>query len=280
MKKIFSLAVVLYLTTQLSLSQTQVTFYTTYGTFHAELFDSLMPITTGNFKSLIASEFYDSIIFHRVIANFVIQGGDPLGTGFGGPGYTIPDEFDSTGTLSNIKQTISMANAGPNTGGSQFFINLKNNTFLDYNKPPLTSAHPIFGIVRSGWNVVDSIGKTPVDANDKPVAEARMDSVRITGSYLSTEEITINTYRTAIYPNPITAESVIDVYSHRAEAAEISVYSISGNLIAKSTFRLQTGKNLIALTQLGLPELPTGIYTIRINGESSHNIIRFTKATN
>src|SRR5690606_1595655 len=91
-------------------SQTVVTFYTTLGDFEVELFDAERPITVGNFLSLIEQEFYDGIIFHRVISNFIIQGGDPTGTGSGGPGYTIEDEF--LPPISNLKKTISMANTG------------------------------------------------------------------------------------------------------------------------------------------------------------------------
>ena len=277
MKKIYALTLPMLLAANISLGQTQVTFYTTYGTFQAEMYDSLMPITVGNFLSLVNSEFYDSIIFHRVIVNFVVQGGDPLGTGFGGPGYTIPDEFDSTNTLSNIKQTISMANAGPNTGGSQFFINLKNNTFLDYNKPPLTSAHPIFAIVRGGWNVVDSIGKTPVDGNDKPIAVARMDSVRITGSYLGQEEIARNAFRTAFYPNPVSPESILDVYSENDERVRIEVYSVTGQLVSSMQQHLEKGKNMIPGHELGLLALPSGSYLIHIQSASGITIMRIVK---
>ena len=130
MKKIILYLVFTFGIVQASVSQTVVTFFTNMGSFEVELYDTLMPITAGNFKSLVEDEYYDGVIFHRIISNFVIQGGDPTGTGSGGPGYTIPDEFDST--LSNLVKTLSMANAGPNTGGSQFFINTKNNTFLDF----------------------------------------------------------------------------------------------------------------------------------------------------
>lgn len=277
MKKIYALSLPILLAANISFGQTQVTFYTTYGTFQAEMYDSLMPITVGNFLSLVNSEFYDSIIFHRVIVNFVVQGGDPLGTGFGGPGYTIPDEFDSTNTLSNIKQTISMANAGPNTGGSQFFINLKNNTFLDYNKPPLTSAHPIFAIVRGGWNVVDSIGKTPVDGNDKPIAVARMDSVRITGSYLGQEEIERNAFRTAFYPNPVSPESILDVYSENEERVRIEVYSVNGQLVSSMQQHLEKGKNRIPGQELGLLALPSGSYLIHIQSATGTTTLRIVK---
>ena len=119
-----------------------------------------MPITAGNFESLVKKGFYDGVIFHRVINGFMIQGGDPAGTGRGGPGYMIKDEF--TNNNRNDRGTISMANAGPNTGGSQFFINLVNNNFLD-------SKHPVFGKVVEGMDVVDKIAKTKTDAGDRPV---------------------------------------------------------------------------------------------------------------
>jgi cyclophilin family peptidyl-prolyl cis-trans isomerase len=119
-----------------------------------------MPITTGNFKKLIQKGTYNGTIFHRVIAGFMIQGGDPTGTGYGDPSIPdIKDEF--TKTNRNDRGTISMANAGPNTGSSQFFINQANNNFLD-------SKHPAFGKVVSGMDVVDKIAKVPTGANDKP----------------------------------------------------------------------------------------------------------------
>jgi peptidylprolyl isomerase len=119
-----------------------------------------MPVTAGNFEKLVAKGFYEGVIFHRVIPKFMIQGGDPTGTGTGGPGYAIKDEF--TKSNKNNRGTISMANAGPNTGGSQFFINLVNNNFLD-------SKHPVFGEVVEGMDVVEKIGKTKTGRNDKPV---------------------------------------------------------------------------------------------------------------
>jgi peptidylprolyl isomerase len=121
-----------------------------------------MPITAGNFETLVQKGYYNGVIFHRVIDGFMIQGGDPTGTGRGGPGYAIKDEF-SPGNR-NDRGTISMANAGPNTGGSQFFINLVNNNFLD-------GKHPVFGRVVEGMNVVDKIGKTKTGPGDCPVKE-------------------------------------------------------------------------------------------------------------
>jgi peptidylprolyl isomerase len=121
-----------------------------------------MPITAGNFESLTKKGYYDGVIFHRVIDGFMIQGGDPTGTGGGGPGYSIKDEFTSHNR--NSRGTISMANAGPNTGGSQFFINLVDNNFLD-------SKHPVFGTVTGGMDVVDKIGKVRTGAGDRPVQD-------------------------------------------------------------------------------------------------------------
>ena len=119
-----------------------------------------MPVTAGNFESLVKKGYYDGVIFHRVINGFMIQGGDPTGTGRGGPGYVIKDEF--TKSNRNNRGTISMANAGPNTGGSQFFINLVSNNHLD-------TKHPVFGKVVDGMDVVDKIGKTKTGAGDRPV---------------------------------------------------------------------------------------------------------------
>jgi peptidylprolyl isomerase len=119
-----------------------------------------MPITTGNFEKLVESGYYNGVIFHRVIDGFMIQGGDPTGTGRGGPGYVIKDEFTSTNK--NNRGTVAMANAGANTGGSQFFINLVDNNYLD-------TKHPVFGNVVEGMDVVDAIGKVQTNANARPL---------------------------------------------------------------------------------------------------------------
>lgn len=140
------------------------------GDFELELFEKDMPLTAGNFRKLAESKFFDGTIFHRVIKDFMIQGGDPTGSGFGGPGYAIKDEF--TKNNRNERGTISMANAGPNTGGSQFFINVVNNKFLD-------TKHPVFGRVVSGMDVVDKISNTRTDKNDKPLEKVVINSVRI-----------------------------------------------------------------------------------------------------
>lgn len=144
----------------------KVLFETTMGNFTIQLADN-MPVTTGNFEKLVKDGFYTNVSFHRVIENFMIQGGDPTGTGMGGPGYKIKDEFVKGST--NTRGTISMANSGPDTGGSQFFINLVDNTYLDWDKPPFTSRHPVFGKVVEGMDVVDAIGEVQVNGQDKPL---------------------------------------------------------------------------------------------------------------
>jgi len=132
---------------------------TNKGEIVIELYEST-PITSENFKKLITQGFYDGLTFHRVIPNFMIQGGDPNGDGTGGPGYTIKDEIFAGNR--NDRGTISMANAGPNTGGSQFFINTKNNNFLD-------AKHPAFGKVVKGMDVVDAISMVETDGMDAPL---------------------------------------------------------------------------------------------------------------
>ena len=129
-----------------------------------------MPITAGNFRDLVKKGFYNGVIFHRVIPGFMIQGGDPTGTGMGGPGYKIKDEFAADNK--NNRGTIAMANSGPDTGGSQFFINLVDNNFLD-------GKHPVFGKVVSGMEVVDAIGKVKTGAGDKPLQDVVILEARI-----------------------------------------------------------------------------------------------------
>jgi len=135
------------------------------GNITIQLYDD-MPITTGNFKKLVQQGVYDGTIFHRVIDGFMIQGGDPTGTGQGDPSIpAIQDEF--TDHNRNDRGTIAMANAGPNTGSSQFFINLVDNNRLD-------DKHPVFGKVIDGMDIVDTIGKVETDANDRPLQEVKL----------------------------------------------------------------------------------------------------------
>lgn len=146
-------------------------FETSMGTFKVELFEDKAPRTAQNFISLVNKGFYNGLIFHRVIDGFMIQGGDPKGNGTGGPGYVIPDEFHK-----DLKHTgagiLSMANAGPNTGGSQFFITLDATPWLD-------GKHAIFGKVVEGLDVVKAIGKVKTGAQDRPQTDVVMKKVTI-----------------------------------------------------------------------------------------------------
>lgn len=158
---------------------TIVTLHTTMGDIAIKMYDD-MPITAGNFVKLAKEGFYNGITFHRVIADFMIQGGCPEGTGCGGPGYSIPDEFVKG--HSNVRGTISMANAGPNTGGSQFFINMVDNDYLDWDNRRTPYAHPVFGEVvdEASMMVVDKIGVCKTGRNDKPLTPIVIESVDVT----------------------------------------------------------------------------------------------------
>jgi peptidyl-prolyl cis-trans isomerase A (cyclophilin A) len=151
-----------------------VVFETNHGTFKAELFEDKAPKTAGNFLQLVNEGYYDGVIFHRVIDGFMIQGGDPTGTGRGGPGYTIKDEF-APGLKHDAEGVLSMANAGPNTGGSQFFITLAATSWLD-------GKHAIFGKVRDGMDVVRKIGKVAKGPGDRPKEDVVMRSVKVEAS--------------------------------------------------------------------------------------------------
>ncbi len=165
------------------------TFNTNMGEIKLELYADQMPVTVGNFTKLAKSGFYDGTKFHRVIEGFMIQGGDPNTKGdnesiygIGGPEENVPDEFVSGENLSNVRGTIAMANTGqPNSGGSQFFINLVDNTGLDFDKPPFSSKHPVFGRVIEGMSVVDTIGNIDTKERDIPVTPIVIESIVIEG---------------------------------------------------------------------------------------------------
>lgn len=149
----------------------KIKFTTNKGVFVAEMFEDKAPLTTKNFIELVEKGFYDGIIFHRVIDGFMIQGGDPTGTGMGGPGYKIKDEFGE-GLKHDDEGILSMANAGPNTGGSQFFITLA-------PTPWLNGHHAIFGKVVEGMDVVRLIGVVPTDFRDRPREAVTMEKVGV-----------------------------------------------------------------------------------------------------
>lgn len=148
-----------------------VKFETSLGDFKVEMFADKAPMTVKNFMDLVAKDYYNGTIFHRVIGGFMNQGGDPTGTGRGGPGYTIPDEFhpdlkhDEPGIL-------SMANAGPNTGGSQFFITVDATPWLD-------NRHAIFGKVVEGYDIVTAINTVKTDWNDRPQEQVTINKITV-----------------------------------------------------------------------------------------------------
>ena len=141
----------------------EATLHTNHGAIEVELFDDAAPKTVENFRKLAGDGFYDGVIFHRVIKDFMIQGGCPLGTGTGGPGYTFEDEFNDHKVA---RGALAMANAGPNTNGSQFFI-----VTVDA-APWLDGKHTVFGQVTSGMEAVDSIEGSETDGRDKPTTDA------------------------------------------------------------------------------------------------------------
>ena len=145
---------------------------TSEGPIVFELFDDAAPKTVANFKKLGGDGFYDGLIFHRIIDDFMIQGGCPEGTGTGGPGYTFEDEFNDHKV---VKGALAMANAGPNTNGSQFFI------VTTPEAPWLDGKHTVFGQVKEGQDVVDKIGATQTDGRDRPVEPITIESLTFTG---------------------------------------------------------------------------------------------------
>jgi cyclophilin family peptidyl-prolyl cis-trans isomerase len=150
---------------------TNATMQTNHGPIAIELFDEDAPKTVDNFTKLARDGFYDGVVFHRIIPDFMIQGGDPTGTGSGGPGYQFEDEFNE-----NLVErgALAMANAGPNTNGSQFFIVTADAC------PWLDGKHTVFGRVVSGMEVVDAIEKVATGSNDRPLEEVSIESISIT----------------------------------------------------------------------------------------------------
>jgi peptidyl-prolyl cis-trans isomerase B (cyclophilin B) len=151
-------------------SVSQATLHTNAGPITLELFDDDAPTTVANFRKLAGDGFYDGLIFHRVIPDFMIQGGCPEGTGTGGPGYTFEDEINEHGI---VRGALAMANAGPNTNGSQFFI------VTTAEAPWLDGKHTVFGRVEQGMETVDAIEAAPTGANDRPLEPQRIERVEL-----------------------------------------------------------------------------------------------------
>ncbi|MBY5163346.1 peptidylprolyl isomerase [Nitriliruptoria bacterium AS10] len=147
------------------------TIETNHGTITARLHADKAPRTVNNFVFLANDGFYDGVIFHRVIEGFMVQGGDPTGTGLGGPGYTFDDELDAARELRYARGTLAMANSGPNTNGSQFFI-----MHADYGLPP---QYNVFGKAVDGLDIVDAIATTATGAQDRPVDDVVIESITI-----------------------------------------------------------------------------------------------------
>ncbi len=148
------------------------TMHTTHGPIELELFDEAAPKTVGNFKKLSEQGFYDGLGFHRIIKDFMIQGGCPQGTGTGGPGYSFEDEFNDHKV---VRGALAMANSGPNTNGSQFFL------VTTEAAPWLDGKHTVFGQITGGMDVVDAIEGLPTDGRDRPREKAGIESVQFTG---------------------------------------------------------------------------------------------------
>lgn len=240
-------------------AQTQVTFYTNMGNFVVEMYQKDRPITTKNFLDLVKKKFYDKVIFHRVIDKFMIQGGDPTGTGSGGTGNPIKDEL--TPVISNVQKTISMANSGPNTGESQFFISLVDNKYLD-------PKHPVFGIVISNFTVVQAIGKVKTNSSDKPLTPVVMDSIRITSPVTAINELaTFESW--SISPNPVTSQSAVIINSLTDEAMQLSVFNQQGQLVGALNKTVQSGINQVELRDILQTQPSAGVYYLTItNGQS------------
>lgn len=228
-------------------AQTEVTYWTTKGSFKIMLTDTKTPITVDSFKARVIQKFYDGLIFHRVIAGFMIQGGDPLGNGTGGPGYTLPDEFDTS--LHNIPGALAMANEGtPHTGGCQFYINVATNAWLD-------GGYTVFGMVTSGYSVVDSISVVPTNSSDKPLTNMYMDSIRITTWPAAVTNINTapNVY---FYPNP--SHGIFNI--ELPELTKIEVMSMQGQLVYKTEAK--------GIVKVDLRKQPAGIYMVRVSNTS------------
>lgn len=228
-----------------AIAQTEATYYTSMGNFKVRLTDTLTPRTVDSFIARVSEKFYDAQIFHRVIDNFMIQGGDPLGTGFGGPGYSFPDEF--VPSLKNVPAALAMANSGPNTNGSQFFINLVTNAHLNNH-------HTVFGMVYENFTVVQSIGHVPTNSSDKPLTDVRLDSIRITKLYIPASVGNIDQLSINIYPNPSRGRVNIDLPN---TPTKVEIVNIAGRIV----YSTEAKGNL----KINLQEQPTGLYVVRLS---------------
>jgi cyclophilin family peptidyl-prolyl cis-trans isomerase len=237
-------------------AQTEVTYYTSKGNFKAVLTNTKTPRTVDSFLARVAVKFYDRLIFHRVINNFMIQGGDPLGTGMGGPGYYTPDEFDTS--LKNVPGALAMANAGANTNGSQFYINLVNN-------PSLNTHYTVFGMVTTNFTVVQAIGLVATNTSDKPLVDVVIDSIRVTHVHTAAVNNITNTVVATIYPNPARGTFSIGL---PGIATKVEILNMLGEVVY---YAEATGELKVDLTGQ-----PRGLYIVRaanITGAAENRLI-------
>lgn len=232
--------------------QTVAMWYTSMGNFKTVLTDTMTPITVDSFIARVSEKFYDGLIFHRVINNFMIQGGDPTGTGSGGPGYTFPDEFKPT--LKNIPKALAMANSGPNTNGSQFFINLVTNSHLN-NK------HTVFGMTTEGFTVVQAIGAVPTNSsNNKPLTDVVIDSIRITYLYAAGVANTANTMQAvSVYPNPCRGVVHMELPNM---ATRVQILDMTGRTVYETEAR--------GMLTADLRKQPAGLYVVHMQNSDGH----------
>jgi peptidyl-prolyl cis-trans isomerase A (cyclophilin A) len=246
---------ILLLVASSAFAQTQIDFYTTMGDFRVEVREDLMPITAGNFIDLVEAEFYDGIIFHRVIAGFVIQGGDPTGTGFGGPGYTIMDEYhpemnhDSTGVIAMAKTSA------PNSAGSQFYFTLGAQNGLDMT-------YAVFGTCIENVEVIEQIGLVATNGNDAPLVDVVMDSLRIVEAPSGLIDFKPS-IRLETYPNPFSESTQISYEVITPGTTQLMIYDIQGRLINSWTERV-SNPGIKSIVWRGedadFAEVPNGTY--------------------
>jgi peptidyl-prolyl cis-trans isomerase A (cyclophilin A) len=212
------------------------------GEFRVEVREDLMPITAGNFIDLVEKEFYDGVIFHRVVRGFVNQGGDPSGTGSGGPGYTIMDEYhpnmnhDSTGVMGMAKTSA------PNSAGSQFYFIIGAQKHLDRN-------YAVFGSCIRNLDVIKEINKVRVNVNDRPLENVVMDSVRIVQGTSSLDE-SEDEVLSEVFPNPFSTGVQINYKVKTAGDVDVAIYNLQGTLIRT----LKSGQS------------PSGIFNLNWDG--------------
>lgn len=253
-------------------AQTQVDFYTNYGNFRVMILEDLVPITGGNFLNLVDSGFYDGLIFHRVIDEFMIQGGDPTGTGSGGSDSSIVLEihdslrFDSAGVIGMARTS------DPNSATSQFFVTLEETDWLNEN-------YAIFGYVTNGMNVVDTIGMTETNSSDRPLDSIVMCKViRATGDFSTIKSshcapyfeasiegsAALNKNNVRLFPNPFKDQMNISFEIHTTTDVRLEIYDLLGRMIVSiEEDVVSNGQYTIRNSQLS--ELNTGTYYYRIH---------------